>query len=141
MTRSDVILLGLLVLWLLAPNYVVQKGPYAYKVLVWAVGTVIVFGYAAWTKRREEILRWLRETRWFVRLIFPLLLVGVFVVGIIGALLPEAWVQRWLGGASLRSSFLATLIGAISYFATMTAAPFVHKLMELGMGPRPWRSF
>jgi len=79
----------------------------------------------------------MRETWWFVRLIFPLLLGGVFVVGIIGALLPEAWVMEWLGGSSLRSSFLATLIGAVSYFATMTEAPFVHRLMALGMGAGP----
>ena len=137
MTKSDVILLLLLVLALLAPNYIVQRGPYWQKVAVWAVGMALVFGYAFWAKTREEIRRWMRETWWFVRLIFPLLLGGVFVVGIIGALLPEAWVTRWLGGDSLRSSFLATLIGSVSYFATMTEAPFVHKLMELGMGPGP----
>jgi uncharacterized membrane protein YraQ (UPF0718 family) len=135
--RADVVLLLLLVLALLAPNYIVQKGPYYQKVIVWAVGMAIAFGYAFLTKTREEIGHWMKETWWFVRLIFPLLLAGVFVVGIIGALLPEAWVTEWLGGASLRSSFLATLIGAISYFATMTEAPFVHKLMGLGMGAGP----
>lgn len=137
MGRSDIILLLLLVLSLLAPNYIVQHGPYLYKVIVWAIGMAVVFSYAFWAKEREELIRWMKETWWFVRLIFPLLLGGVFVVGIIGALLPEAWVSQWLGGASLRSSFLATLIGAISYFATMTEAPFVHKLMELGMGSGP----
>ncbi len=137
MKRSDIVLLLLLVLALLAPNYIVQHGPYLYKVIVWAVGMAIVFGYAFSAKEREEIVRWMKETWWFVRLIFPLLLGGVFVVGIIGALLPEAWVSEWLGGASLRSSFLATLIGSISYFATMTEAPFVHKLMGLGMGAGP----
>jgi uncharacterized membrane protein YraQ (UPF0718 family) len=137
MKRADVVLLLLLVLALLAPNYIVQKGAYYKKVIVWAAGMAIAFGYAFLTKTREEIGHWMRETWWFVRLIFPLLLAGVFVVGIIGALLPEAWVREWLGGASLRSSFLATLIGAISYFATMTEAPFVHKLMGLGMGAGP----
>jgi hypothetical protein len=79
----------------------------------------------------------MRETWWFVRIIFPLLLGGVFVVGVIGALLPEAWVQRWLGSESLLSAFLATMIGGVSYFATMTEAPFVHKLMDMGMGDGP----
>jgi uncharacterized membrane protein YraQ (UPF0718 family) len=97
----------------------------------------LVLGYALWAKTTEEIKRWMGETWWFVRLIFPLLLVGVFVVGIIGAVLPEAWIQRWLGGSGLLSAFLATLIGGVSYFATMTEAPFVDKLMELGMGPGP----
>ena len=67
----------------------------------------------------------------------PLLLVGVFVVGIIGFLLPEVWIREWLGGNGLVATFLATLLGGVSYFATMTEAPFVHTLMEKGMGQGP----
>jgi uncharacterized membrane protein YraQ (UPF0718 family) len=43
---------------------------------------------------------------------------------VIGAVLPEAWIREWLGGNSLSANFIATLIGAVSYFATMTEAPF-----------------
>ncbi|NSW79914.1 MAG: permease [Chthonomonadetes bacterium] len=135
--RSDVVLLLLIVLDLLAPNYLIRTGPYWQKVVVWAIGMVVVAGYAWRTKTREEIRHWLGETWWFVRIILPLLLVGVFIVGVIGALLPESLVQRLVGGNSLRASFIATLVGAISYFATMTEAPFVHKLMQLGMGKGP----
>ena len=70
-------------------------------------------------------------------MIFPLLLAGVFIVGIIGAVLPQEWIETWLGGAGLRQSFFATLIGAVTYFATMTEAPFVDTLMNLGMGKGP----
>jgi len=131
------ILLGLVLVSLLAPNYVVRTGTYAYKVLVWAVLTGLVAVYAARTVPREQIRAWLRETWWFVRIIFPLLLAGVFVVGVIGKLLPESWIRTWLGGNGLQASFLATMIGAVSYFATMTEAPFVDTLMKLGMGPGP----
>ena len=62
MKRADVVLLLLLVLALLAPNYIVQKGPYYQKVIVWAVGMAIAFGYAFLTKTREEIGHWMRET-------------------------------------------------------------------------------
>jgi uncharacterized membrane protein YraQ (UPF0718 family) len=96
-----------------------------------------VFIYAFWAKPKEELKRWMGETWWFVRLIFPLLLVGVFVVGVIGKLLPEEWVRTALGGSSVSASFLATVIGSVSYFATMTEAPFVDTLMKLGMGPGP----
>lgn len=130
----DLGLIGLLVVNLLAPNYLVQQGPYLHKVLVWAVIAAVVAGYAWRVKDRSALVAWLRETWFFVRIIFPLLLGGVFLVGVIGAILPPAWIERWLGGTSLRASFLATLIGAVSYFATMTEAPFVHRLMELGMG-------
>jgi len=99
----------------------------------WAVGLAVVSIYAWKIIDREKIRDWIKETWWFVRIIFPLLLAGVFIVGIIGALLPSEWVETWLGGAGLRQSFLATMIGAITYFATMTEAPFVDTLMNLGM--------
>jgi len=137
MTRKSVILLLLLVAWLLAPNYIVTQGPYWQKVIVWAIGLIIVAVYALKTLDRERINAWLKETWWFVRIIFPLLLAGVFVVGIIGAVLPQEWIETWLGGNGLRQSFFATLIGAVTYFATMTEAPFVDTLMNLGMGKGP----
>jgi len=137
MTKKSVVLLLLLVAWLLAPNYIVSHGPYWQKVVVWAVGLVVVAVYALKTFDMDKIRAWLRESWWFVRIIFPLLLAGVFIVGIIGAVLPQEWIETWLGGAGLRQSFLATMIGAVTYFATMTEAPFVDTLMGLGMGKGP----
>jgi len=136
-SRGSVVLILLLVATLLAPNYLVQKGPYLHKIYVWAAGTLLVALYAWRVKTRQEIVAWLKETWWFVRIIFPLLLVGVFVVGVIGKLLPEQWVQNWLGGNGFVASFLATMIGSISYFATMTEAPFVDTLIKMGMGKGP----
>ena len=137
MTRKDVVLLLLLVGWLLAPNYIVSHGPYWQKVVVWVVGLAVVAVYAWKTIDVDKLRDWLGETWWFVRIIFPLLLAGVFIVGIIGAVLPQEWIETWLGGAGLRQSFLATMIGAVTYFATMTEAPFVDTLMNLGMGKGP----
>ncbi len=131
------ILLVLIVVSLLSPNYLVQKGPYLNKVLVWGASTLVMAIYALKVLPREKIYDWLRETWWFVKIIFPLLLVGVFIVGVIGAILPEEWIKIWLGGNSISASFFATLIGAVSYFATMTEAPFVDTLMKLGMGKGP----
>jgi uncharacterized membrane protein YraQ (UPF0718 family) len=136
-SRSSVVLLVLLVATLLAPNYLVQKGPYLHKVLVWAAGSLLVAAVALRTKSRAEITAWLKETWWFVRVIFPLLLGGVFAVGVIAHLLPPAWIEHWLGGNGILASFLATLIGSVSYFATMTEAPFVDSLMKMGMGKGP----
>ncbi len=135
--RRSLVLIVLLVLTLLLPNYLVQSGPYWVKVGVWAGLTLVTAAYAWRTIAREELAQWLRETWWFVRIIFPLLLAGVFIVGVIGYLLPEAWIREWLGGNGLGASFLATLIGGVSYFATMTEAPFVDTLMGMGMGKGP----
>ncbi len=136
-SRRHVILLILIVVSLLAPNYIGQTGPYWQKVIIWSVATIVLFTYALKMFTKEEIKSWMRETWWFVRIILPLLLAGVFVVGVIGKLLPEEWIRAWLGGNGVAASFLATMIGAVSYFATMTEAPFVDTLMKLGMGKGP----
>lgn len=135
--KQDLILLLLVLLSLLLPNYLVTSGPYLYKVLVWGILTSAMVIYAAKMLSKEKIKEWLRETWWFVKIIFPLLLIGVFIVGVIGAILPEEWIKSWLGGNRISASFFATIIGAISYFATMTEAPFVDTLRKLGMGNGP----
>lgn len=135
--RGELLLLFLVLLSLLLPNYLVRGGAYVYKVLVWGLMTIVVALYARRILAPERIREWIRETLWFVRMIFPLLLGGVFVVGVIGKILPQRWIETWLGGNGVLASFLATLIGSISYFATMTEAPFVKELMRLGMGKGP----
>ncbi len=135
--RSQLILMFLITLSLLLPNYLIQTGSYMNKVIVWAIVSIIAAGYAWKAISAEEIKSMLRETWWFVKIIFPLLLAGVFLVGVLGKLLPETWIRQWLGGNGVLPSFIATMIGAISYFATMTEAPFVDTLMNLGMGKGP----
>ncbi len=135
--RQPLVLIGLILLSLLAPNYAVRTGSYLTKVAVWAAVTLAAAVYAWKSVPRPQLVGWLRETWWFVRIIFPLLLLGVFLVGVIGKVLPENWIRTWLGGNGLGASFLATLIGSVSYFATMTEAPFVDTLMKLGMGKGP----
>ena len=135
--RPHLILLVLILLSLLLPNYIGQTGAYLTKVIIWGVATLVLAAYAWKALSREEIASWLRESWWFIRIIFPLLLGGVFLVGVIGKLLPEEWIRAWLGGNGITASFLATMIGAVSYFATMTEAPFVDTLMKLGMGKGP----
>jgi len=134
---ENLILLILILLSLLLPNYIAQGGPYIYKVLIWFICTFIMAIYALKNLPKVSIIEWLKESLWFVRIIFPFLIAGVFIVGIIGKIIPEEWIKNWLGGNGIISSFLATLIGSISYFATMTEAPFVDTLMKLGMGKGP----
>jgi len=135
--KRHLILLLLVLVSLLSPNYLVQTGSYFYKVLVWGIATAITAVYALKALSTEEIKSFLRESWWFFKLIFPLLLAGVFLVGVLGKLLPEDWIRSWLGGNGVMASFIATTIGAVSYFATMTEAPFVDTLMKLGMGKGP----
>jgi hypothetical protein len=130
-------LLLLILFSLLLPNYLGRTGPFYQKVIIWGVATGIAAGYGFWALPVVRLKDWMRETWFFVKTILPLLIAGVFIVGIIGKVLPEDWIGRWLGGNGLTASFLATVIGALSYFATMTEAPFVDTLTKLGMGKGP----
>ncbi|MCM8818794.1 MAG: permease [Candidatus Omnitrophica bacterium] len=135
--KKYIVLLILILLSLLMPNYLVQKGPYWKKIIVWFIFTLFMIFYAIKKIEKYMIKNWLRETIFFVRIILPLLFIGVFIVGIIGEILPKNWIERFLGGNGIRANFFATLIGATTYFATLTEAPFVDKLMKLGMGNGP----
>ncbi len=43
----------------------------------------------------------------------------------------------WVGDNSLQSNFIASLIGCLFYFATLTEIPILEALMERGMAPGP----
>ena len=86
---------------------------------------------------RDEIEEWLRATRDLGLMILPLLFAGVFVTGFIGSLLPETYVAGLVGGNSLAASFVASFLGMIWYFATLTEIPIVEMLTRLGMGRGP----
>lgn len=136
-SKHDFILIILILISLLLPNYLMANKSYLYKVVTWTASTLVLGVYAWKMIPRNKIKIWITETWWFVKIIFPLLLGGVFLVGIIGKVLPEEWIQHWLGGNSLLASFFGTLLGSVTYFATMTEAPFVDTLMGLGMGKGP----
>jgi uncharacterized membrane protein YraQ (UPF0718 family) len=87
--------------------------------------------------KKGEIGQWLRETLHFGRLIVPWLLVGVFAAGIITVLVPEGVVTQWVGGNSLSANFIASFVGALMYFATLTEVPIIRAFMDLGMGKGP----
>lgn len=86
---------------------------------------------------RDELAEWMNQTWGFARSIIPLLFGGVFVTGFIGALIPEEVVGRWVGGDSLSANLVASVIGAMWYFATLTEIPILETLIGLGMGRGP----
>jgi len=86
---------------------------------------------------REEVKDWLKATWDFGLMIVPLLFGGVFVTGFVGAILPEKAVAAFVGGNGLISNLVASVIGALWYFATLTEIPITQMLMRLGMGKGP----
>ncbi len=99
---------------------------------------LVVLGFILWRWfSKNELGMWMRETLRFVRLIVPWLLVGVFAAGIITTFVPQEAVTGWVGSNSLLANFIASFLGALMYFATLTEVPIVSAFMNLGMGKGP----
>ena len=86
---------------------------------------------------------WLDATWTLTKQIFPLLIGGVFVSGVLlgrpghEALIPSAWVSQSVGGNSFLANLFSSLVGAFMYFATLTEVPILQGLLGSGMGKGP----
>jgi uncharacterized membrane protein YraQ (UPF0718 family) len=99
------------------------------------VGILILILYR-WFKK-NELKDWLYQTWDLGKKIFPILLAGVFVAGMMKVLLPQQVVEHLIGGNGLRANFIASVFGAFMYFSTLTEVPIIKALLELGMGRGP----
>jgi hypothetical protein len=77
------------------------------------------------------------QTWGFAKSIIPLLFGGVLITGFVGALIPDKLVADLVGGNSIGANLVASVIGAMWYFATLTEIPILETLMGLGMGKGP----
>lgn len=108
------------------------------------VALLIVLGFMlkAWFSG-DERKSWMESTWGFMKQIFPLLAGGVLVAGFMlgrpgnPALIPEEWIQSLLGGNSLSANLIASVAGALMYFATLTEVPILQGLLGAGMGQGP----
>jgi uncharacterized membrane protein YraQ (UPF0718 family) len=86
---------------------------------------------------------WLETTWTLAKQIFPLLIGGVFVSGLLlgrpghDALIPSEWVSQSVGGNTLAANAFASVVGAFMYFATLTEVPILQGLLGSGMGKGP----
>jgi len=105
---------------------------------------LIILGFMlnAWFTK-DECKNWVESSWGFMKQIFPLLGGGVLVAGFMlgrpghPALIPEQWVQSLLGGNSVWANLIASLSGALMYFATLTEVPILQGLLGAGMGKGP----
>jgi len=104
--------------------------------LAGAMGVLVVLMSLAWLDRRD-FAEWMSNTWAFSKLLVPLLFGGVFVVGFVGALIPEKQVAALVGDNGLTSNLIASVVGCLFYFATLTEVPILEALMRHGMGSGP----
>ena len=85
----------------------------------------------------DELRGWLWETWRFVRQIFPLLIVGVFVAGMVKVLIPQQWIRALAGRNTLLANLIGVLFGVFMYFPTLVEVPIARMFLDLGMHRGP----
>ncbi|MGF7186421.1 hypothetical protein GGQ84_002523 [Desulfitispora alkaliphila] len=93
---------------------------------------------------KDELKDWVNSTWEFTQLILPLLVVGVLLAGFLmgrpgtdAGIIPAPWIEGLVGGNSLSANVIASLLGAVMYFATLTEVPIIQGLVGSGMGNGP----
>ncbi len=105
---------------------------FAELVLLVVIGIV-----ASRSFERQEIAEWLWETWKFVKQIFPLLIAGVFIAGMVKAALPEQWVQSLAGRNTIWANAIGVVFGVFMYFPTLVEVPIARMFLDLGMHRGP----
>ncbi len=98
----------------------------------------ILLGWMLRTQLTEDETRGFLWESWrFVKQIFPLLVVGVFVVGMIRELIRPEWVQTLAGSNTVFGNFIGVVFGVFMYFPTLVEVPIAQMFLELGMHRGP----
>lgn len=88
--------------------------------LTLAIAVLLIFFY-----ERDEVTEWGYEVWDLVKKIFPILVGGTFVVGVIAFFLPPETFQPFFGTNSVGSVFFGAVVGAILYMPTLLEVPII----------------
>lgn len=97
-----------------------------------------VIAFLLKTKLKDtEVCSFLWESWRFVKQIFPLLVIGVFAVGIIRQLIKPEWIQAVAGKNTIFGNLAGVIFGIFMYFPTLVEVPIAHMFLNLGMHRGP----
>lgn len=92
----------------------------------------------AWKKLSDEELQdWLWESWRFVKQIFPLLVIGVFIVGMIRVIIRPEWIEAVAGANTVLGNMAGVAFGVFMYFPTLVEVPIAKLFLDLGMHRGP----
>jgi uncharacterized membrane protein YraQ (UPF0718 family) len=100
--------------------------------------SLLVLGWLLKTQLSEDEIRdFLWESWRFIKQIFPLLIAGVFVVGILRELIKPEWIQSIAGQNTVLGNFVGVVFGVFMYFPTLVEVPIAQMFLSLGMHRGP----
>lgn len=105
------------------------------------IGVLICIVFLAWLLKyrlsRSEIRDFLWESWKFIKQIFPLLIVGVFIVGVIRGLIKPEWIETVAGRNTLLGNLAGVIFGVFMYFPTLVEVTIAKMFLGLGMHRGP----
>jgi uncharacterized membrane protein YraQ (UPF0718 family) len=135
--------LGLIALTLLAAALHFTPAPDGLAVGITGrfLGEALVLGSVALVAWRwldpYDVQEWLWETWRFVKQIFPLLIVGVFLAGMVRVLIPRSLIETLAGQNTFLANLVGVLFGVFMYFPTLVEVPIANMFLGLGMHRGP----
>jgi uncharacterized membrane protein YraQ (UPF0718 family) len=85
----------------------------------------------------DELRDWLWESWRFVTQIFPLLVIGVFIVGAVRVVIRPEWIEAIAGTNSVAGNLAGVAFGVFMYFPTLVEVPIARMFLDLGMHRGP----
>ncbi|NWG05093.1 MAG: permease [Chloroflexi bacterium] len=102
------------------------------------LAALVVLGWMLKTKLTEDETRdFLWESWKFVKQIFPLLVAGVFAVGMIRVVIKPEWIETLAGQNTLLGNLAGVVFGVFMYFPTLVEVPIANMFLSLGMHRGP----
>lgn len=137
------IAMGMTALTLLAATLNIQAGAaglsvgFTGKFFGVLIASLALFWLARARLSTDELRDWLWESWRFVKQIFPLLVVGVFLVGVIRVLIRPEWIEGLAGSNTLLGNLAGVAFGVFMYFPTLVEVPIAKMFLTLGMHRGP----
>jgi len=99
---------------------------------------LVALGWLLGKRLSEDEQRdFLWESWRFVKQIFPLLVVGVFTVGMIRVIIRPEWIETLAGQNTLLGNLAGVVFGVFMYFPTLVEVPIANMFLSLGMHRGP----
>ena len=128
---TGLFMLILVAILLTATSNLISLGPKAMIVAAFTISAAFIMMRYYLPEEREAFLS---ETWWLTKKIFPLLVVGTFITGMIGYFLPVEWVRMMFGSNGFLACFVASAIGSLLYMPTLLEVPIVGTLLGYSSG-------
>lgn len=118
--------------------------PHANGLHIELTGRMLAVGLSQWAVwhfarqlAADDWRAWLWEAWRFVKQIFVLLVVGVFIVGMVRQVIRPEWIESLAGSNTVQANAVAVGFGVFMYFPTLVEVPVARMFLDMGMHPGP----